>query len=190
VRHLLIAALVGAALAAISACTSSTSSSSANNGACIGYVCNQGNDGTPYCNCTLGLGTSGGGSCSGPQFGSSGNCCFHPDTASCRCDGNPGCGNGGTVVQSCSQSMAQVQVACTSATGSTGPYCNCALTLSGGGGGSCDGAQFGSKGNCCLHPDTLSCRCDGNPGCSGGGTVVESCSTALAVSAQPESPCH
>jgi hypothetical protein len=85
--------------------------------------------------------------------------------------------------------MSEVQVTCVNATDSSGSYCDCALSL-GTGGGTCNGAQFGSAGNCCLHPDTLTCRCDANPGCSGGGTVVDSCSTALAVSARPESPCH
>jgi hypothetical protein len=64
-----------------------------------------------------------------------------------------------------------------------GDYCDCGLKSAGGGGGervdTCDGSLF-VNGNCCFHPNTLSCRCDGEPVCTDNGTVVLSCSDAFA----------
>lgn len=61
-------------------------------------------------------------------------------------------------------------------------YCDCGPKPTSGTLGervsTCEAAEF-EGGNCCFHPDTASCRCDGYPGCSRSGTPVSSCSEAL-----------
>jgi hypothetical protein len=64
-----------------------------------------------------------------------------------------------------------------------GDYCDCGLKPVDGTGGTrvdtCDARQF-VGGNCCFHPNTISCRCDGVPVCTDNGTVLGSCSDAFA----------